>query len=110
MFKYFKGFEFTVKFGPEIDKPTFGDWLVNDYTGKFTISVNDNGDYTLRLAHKFTHDREHEKLFKDQSFAQTIEVNGNFKDFVSSESRIKETVHEQYRDKKKVITILPADV
>lgn len=110
LFKYFKGFEFTVKFGPEIDKPTFGDWLVNDYTGKFTISVNDNGDYTLRLAHKFTHDREHEKLFKDQSFAQTIEVNGNFKDFVSSESRIKETVHEQYRDKKKVITILPADV
>lgn len=107
LFMYFKGFELSVKFSPAMDKPTFGDWLVNDYTSKFYISVKDNGDYKLRLSHLFRHDTEHEIALKDQSFAQLIEIEGNFNDFTSNILQIKETVHEQYRDKKKVITILP---
>lgn len=106
LFTYFGSFTLSVKFNPDIDKPTFGDWLVNDYIGNFSISVTDTGDYKMTLFHKFKHDKDYEKLFKDQSFGKYTKIEGNLKDLVSKEKQTKETVHEQYR--KKVITILPA--
>ena len=107
LFKYFGGYFLNITFNPEKDKPTFGDWLVNDYTSNFMIFVDDNGNYKMSLTHTFVHDKENETMFKDQSFTEKVSISGNFKDFASTEPQTKETVHEQYR-KKKIITILPA--
>lgn len=104
MYQYFGGFELTVLFDPTQDLSTFGDWLVNDYTGTFKISVKDNGVYNMSLIHTFNHTTNAE----NKSFNETINETGNINSWRSKTLQIKETVHEQYRNKKKIITILPA--
>lgn len=109
LYLYFGEYKFEMICNPEIDMPSFGNSLVNDYVSKFSISVNTNGDYTLSLTHKFNHTTA-ESATKDQSFDFVYDDAGNFNDWISTEIQTKETVHEQYRKKKKVITILPAVV
>lgn len=117
LYQYFGECEFKITFDPEVDKSTFGNSLASDYTASFLINIKNDGSYDLKLTHKFNHYSSdenieriyaNERLKKDQSFDFVYTDSGNFNDWVSSDMQIKETVHEQYRNKKKVITILPS--
>ena len=46
----------------------------------------------------------HETQVRDKSFTEVIKESGNFKDWISTESQTKDSVHPQY-NKKKVIPI-----
>jgi hypothetical protein len=105
MWIYFNEFTFTIDFDPTKDKETFGDWLVHDYIATVFVKVSVSGDYTIYIKHKFKHTNEREMLVKDQSFSESFTKRGNIKDWTSKTSQVKETVHEQYRNKKKIIPI-----
>lgn len=113
---YFDDFEYSFECDPQSDLAIFGNTLVNDYSCKFTISKNKDGNYKLFLTHKFNHmalDKNSESIYEserkkeDKSFEKTYFDEGNFNDWISSEIQVKETIHEQYRNftKKKVIPI-----
>ena len=111
LYQYFGNYELTVEFDPKKDFDTFGSWLANDYTANFTISVSSNGNYNLVIDHKFKHQSldssksyTHETQVRDKSFTEVIKESGNFKDWISTESQTKDSVHPQY-NKKKVIPI-----
>ena len=117
LYQYFGEYSFELIYDPIKDKETFGTSLVNDYTAKFTIAVDANGEYSLELTHTFNHRSldptfvdhyNQERSIKDQSFGNfSLVETGNFKDWVSSQIQTKETVHEQYQKKsKKVIEIV----
>ena len=102
---YFGEFTLTLSFDKTKDKETFGDWLVHDYTADILVKINSDGNYVIHIKHEFKHTHEVEILIKDQSFNESFTERGNINDWVSSVSQVKETVHEQYRNKKKVISI-----
>jgi hypothetical protein len=99
MYLYFGEYNFDIAFDPDVDLPTFGDSLVNNYRGNMRIDVDPNGNYKLYIAHEFKCD---EKGF---DFAEEYTDSGNFKDWVTSQNQTKETIHEAYRKKSKVIPI-----
>ena len=105
MWIYFSKFTFTIKFDPKNDKETFGDWLVHDYTANVFVKVDNQGNYSIDIKHEFKHTHEEEILIKDQSFSESFTKRGNINDWISKENQVKETVHEQYRTKKKIIPI-----
>ena len=119
LYLYFGECDFEISFDPVADMATFGKSLTSDYTGRFNVSIKNDGSYSMTLTHKFNHystdnaiERilEGERKVKDQSFEFEYVDTGNFKDWIVPERQVKETVHEQYRNKKKIITILPAVV
>lgn len=113
----FGSFKITLNSDPTTDLDTFGISLVNNYKSKFVFEVDSEGNFKLELDHNFKHtglspDLESiyavERSIKDQSFDQKTKLSGNIKDWISSQSQIKETIHEQYRTKtKKVIPLIP---
>ena len=114
MYLYFGSCNLTIKFDPSIDLTTFGDWLTNDYTADFQITIKEDGSYSLSLVHELKHQAldkskieiyNNECRIKDKSFNETIVQSGNVKDWILAESQVKETVHEQYRNKRKIIPI-----
>jgi hypothetical protein len=119
LYQYFGEYSFELTYDPKIDKDTFGTSLVNDYTAKFKISVEANGNYSLELRHEFKHESldptfvvhySQERAVKDQSFGNfNLVETGNFKEWISNQIQIKETVHEQYRKKSKKVIELVVD-
>ena len=105
MWTYFNEFTFHIVFDPIKDKETFGDWLVHDYTANVFVKVDNQGNYSIDIKHEFKHTHEEEILIKDQSFSESFTKRGNINDWISKENQVKETVHEQYRTKKKIIPI-----
>lgn len=95
LYQYFGAYIFTIKFDPEDDKNTFGDWLVNDYTSSLFITISSAGMYTMSLNHTFNHPNDGEF-----SFNKVFVKHGDINDWVSKSNQVKETVHEQYRIKK----------
>lgn len=117
LYQYFGSYEFEMTCDPQVDLANFGNSLANDYTLSLKVVMSDNGDYTINIAHSLKHsstDENKERILAseraeiDQSFDVNYTDTGNVSDWVSTENQTKETVHEQYRKKKKVITILPA--
>jgi len=117
LYQYFGKYDFELEYEPIKDKNTFGTSLVNNYTARFKISVDDSGNYSLELTHDFKHESldptfidayKQECVIKDQSFADfKLVETGNLNDWISSQIQTKETIHEQYRKKsKKVIEIV----
>lgn len=99
MYLYFGEYNFDIAFDPTVDLPTFGDALVNDYRGNMRIDVDAEGNYKVHISHEFKCD---EKGF---NFSEEYSDLGNFKDWISSQNQTKDTVHEAYRKKSKVIPI-----
>jgi len=106
-------FEFTCD--QTIDKEQFGNFLSNMYDSKFIFDIDSEGYYNIQLNHTFTHDtldEEKKILYKierekeDKSFTMSYSDRGNINNWVSNKEQTKETVHEQYRDKKKIINIV----
>ncbi len=95
--------------------PIFGNTLVHNYNATFKFEVDEEGNYTLSLNHTFKHEAlsEHltpiiegeKKRIGDKSFDMSYTDSGNLHDWVVEEKQMKETVHLQYRNKKKVIPI-----
>lgn len=117
--QYFGSYKFTVKFDSETDRKTFGNILSHNYNSELTVEVDSEGNYNLKLKHVFVHEPyggidvtqiDLERRIQDRSFTQDYVDSGNLNDWVVSEKQTKETVHPQYRNKKKTITILPAVV
>jgi len=119
LYQYFGEYEFELNYNPNIDKDTFGISLVNIYTARFKISVSAGGNYSLKLTHDFEHKSldptfvdqyNQERSTKDQSFGNfNLVETGNFKEWISNQIQIKETVHEQYRKKSKKVIELVVD-
>lgn len=115
LYLYFGAYDFEFTFDHEIDKNTFGNSLASNYDSKFKISMSDTGDYTLSIEQTFKHRSDdpntdlilkQERERKDQSFIFNYHDSGNINDWVMAEKQTKETVHAQYRNKKKIIPIV----
>jgi radical SAM superfamily enzyme YgiQ (UPF0313 family) len=102
LYQYFGKYSFELMYDPTIDKDTFGGWLVHNYSSKFSIVVETDGAYNIKLSHTFIHDTP-DKERKDQSFTQIFEETGNINDWKTSTNQTKETVHLQYRKEKNKI-------
>jgi hypothetical protein len=83
-----------------------------DYNGNATFEVDDLGNYSFTLTHKFVHigmTPKVEEIYTwertggigDKSFKDEFSLNGNIYDWISSEYLVKETIHEVYRNKMK---------
>lgn len=106
-------FEFTCD--KDVDKEQFGNFLSNMYDSKFTFVIDSNGNYKIQLNHVFFHetsDVEKRPLYKiererkDQSFAMSYSDEGNINNWIANTIQSKETIHEQYRQKKKVFQLV----
>ena len=98
-----------------VDKEQFGNFLSNMYDCKLIFDIDETGEYTFTLEHTFQHDSpdaesavllQEERARLDQSFTMSYYDSGNIHNWVSPEKQTKETVHEQYRNKKKVFQII----
>lgn len=115
LYKIFNcGFELTVDFDPALDYKNFGAFIAVNYAAKIKIKVQDNGQYVISVDHELKHEtfNSHwEGTFKlerfsfDKSFSDLHVAHGNLKNLIVEESLVKETIHEQYRKKKNIITI-----
>ncbi len=115
LYNQFGAGTFELYYNPELDLPIFGNTLVHNYNATFKFEVDEEGNYTLSLNHTFKHEAlsEHltpiiegeKKRIGDKSFVMSYTDSGNLHDWVVEEKQMKETVHLQYRNKKKVIPI-----
>lgn len=114
MWKYFGASDISISADPLIDLPMFGDYLTHDYRATTLFTIDKNGKYLLKIDHAFKHEplqdekkaiyaKERERA--DMSFADTFTLRGNINDWVSDELQTGETIHLQYRNKKKIIPI-----
>lgn len=106
-------FEFTCD--QTVDKEQFGNFLSNMYDSKFILDLDSEGNYNITLDHTFTHDTvdvEKKELYQierareDKSFTMSYTDTGNIASWISETDQTKETVHEQYRNKKKIFKIV----
>lgn len=113
---HYGAFDFEIYCNMDEDKKQFGDFLTTMYYSKFKFSIDDSGNFTSYLEHNFNHDTvddskkkiyETERGKKDQSFNADIEFHGSINDWKSETIQVKETIHEQYREKKKIFKIVP---
>ena len=112
----FEACNFEIVFDPELDLSTFGSMLTNNYSAKFSFSIDKNGNYSYTGTHTFLHhaltsDKEFrfikETKKENKSFSFDFADAGNISEWKVSESQIDETIHENYRIKqKKTIPII----
>lgn len=115
LYKIFNcGFELTIKFDPAVDYKNFGAFIAVNYEAYIKIKVDDLGNYTISVAHELKHDTfnnhwvEQFKLERDQrdkSFSDLHIATGHIESLLTDHSMVGETIHEQYKSKKKVINI-----
>lgn len=118
LYKIFGGFEMTVTFNPEKDIISWGSVSTN-YMADVKFIINDDGDFKYQLSHEFKHfglTPKMEEIYKwerdnshgNMGFTNNFFVPGNIKQWYDKESLVKETIHEQYRNKsKKHIASIP---
>lgn len=110
--RYFGRVNFNYRFSPELDMSLFGDWLVRNYWADVQFNIDKGGNYTLIINHKLVHDNDADYLkdqyaaerdrLGDQSFEQRIERKGHISEWQTEELIIRETIHPQYRNLKKL--------
>lgn len=115
LYKIFNcGFELSIKFDPELDYKNFGAFIAVNYEAFIKIKVDDLGNYTISISHELKHEtfNKHwaqqfalERDQQDRSFSDLHISKGNLKDLLTEHSMVKETIHEQYKNKKKIINI-----
>lgn len=115
LYIHFGACVFNLTFRPTDDKNTFGTSLANNYYADIKFNVDNLGNYTLSINHKFQHtgltnDAEpiyaDERKINDKGFSMVYQDSGSINNWVSDTIQTKETIHEQYRNKpKKVIPI-----
>lgn len=102
---------------PNLDKRNFGEFLTRLYWCDVDATVDLEGNYTIHIKHKFNHadpagenanrrlslsgevDYAFERSREDMSFDQDIVLTGNFKNWISDQIQVSESVHPQYRKK-----------
>lgn len=112
LYKYFNRLSFTYKFGPDLDLSLFGDWLVRNYWADVSFNVDKGGNYKLVIDHKLVHDTGEDYLksqyqeeinrLGDQSFNERLEKTGHISEWQTLEPIVRETIHPQYRNLKKL--------
>lgn len=114
MWQYFGAGFISVKSDPKIDLPMFGDFLTHNYTAQAKFTIDGNGKYWLEIDHTFkheplqeekTHIYETERARQDMSFTGKFSMRGDIRDWITEEQQAGETIHLQYRNKKKIIPI-----
>ena len=104
----------TLQFDPVDDLENFGSFIATDYAAFVEMSVTTSGDYTIRVAHELKHKSvnsdwvemiNREKTVKDRSFKAVSVQTGNFNDMIVNYNVIGETVHKQYINKSKPISL-----
>jgi hypothetical protein len=78
------------------------------------MKVTDTGDYTISIDHALKHETfnkqwetqfELERSSFNKTFSNLHISKGNLKDLISDAVIVKETVHDQYKNKRKIISI-----
>jgi hypothetical protein len=110
-FRYFGAFKFTLECDPTRDYEAFSGYIARPYTSQINFNIDINGNYNLiiehSLDHKITNDSHIAGLVlkelkqQDLSFNKKYIDSGNINEWVSITSQVKETIHEQYRNKSK---------
>lgn len=121
LYELYGELEWTFHCDPELDKKNFGDFLARLYWCDIFAKVDNDGNYIMRIQHRLDHkdpagefvdrrlslsgevDYPAERRRKDMSFEQEITLMGNFKDWISNEIQVSESVHPQYRRKSWVL-------
>lgn len=115
LYKIFRGFKLKVIFDPNKDITSWGSISVN-YEAVVEFDVDNFGNYTYNIRHQLKHfgmtpkiesvyKWERENTHGDMSFSDTFSFSGNIKDWETNEDYVEETIHEQYRNKSKKISI-----
>jgi hypothetical protein len=102
IYKYFGAFSINLKSDPGSDKAVFGKFIAANYVSKVFFEVNDNGDYTFKINHEFSHsspdDVEREEKYKkeretrDMSFSKERSEHGNIQSWISTVSQVKSSI------------------
>jgi hypothetical protein len=102
IYKYFGAFSINLKSDPGSDKAVFGKFIAANYVSEVFFEVNDNGDYTFKINHEFSHsspdDVEREEKYKkeretrDMSFSKERSEHGNIQSWISTVSQVKSSI------------------
>lgn len=108
LYEVFGGFKLRVIFNPKKDMMSWG-YLACNYKAELNFEVNDKGNYSCSISHRFTHrgqtmDKLKEYVYErgklgDMSFKGDFNLRGNLNDWKSADNMVKETIHEVYRIK-----------
>jgi hypothetical protein len=115
LFRIFKGFKINIIFDPEKDITSWGSISVN-YIANISFEIDDMGNYQYDINHEMKHygmtpkieetyKWERQNSHGDMSFKDTFNNNGNIYKWLTKDSLVKETIHEQFRSKSKKISI-----
>jgi len=115
LFRIFKGFKINITFDPEKDITSWGSISVN-YIANISFEIDDMGNYQYNISHEMKHygmtpkieetyKWERQNSHGDMSFKDTFNNNGNIYKWLTKDSLVKETIHEQFRSKSKKISI-----
>ena len=108
------GYSLKIKFDPVTDYKNFGAFIAVNYNAEINIEVDDSGNYKISVDHELKHETfnshwagqfELERRTYNMSFNELNTKTGNLSDLITNKIMIEETIHEQYRNKKKVIEI-----
>ena len=115
LYKIFNcGFELSIKFDPKVDYKNFGAFIATNYEATIKMKVTDTGDYTISIDHALKHETfnkqwetqfELERSSFNKTFSNLHISKGNLKELISDAVIVKETVHDQYKNKRKIISI-----
>lgn len=114
MWKHFGPTSLSIVSDPSIDLPMFGDFLTHDYKGTASFTIDRNGKYLLEIKHTFNHvplqdEKAHiyqkERERANMSFTDKFSMQGNISEWQAETPQTGETIHLQYRNKKKIIPI-----
>ena len=115
LFKIFKGFKIKLIFDPNKDIVSWGSISVN-YESLVTFSIDNLGNYEYSISHTLKHygmtpkvesiyEWERKNSHGDMGFSDTFNLTGNINNWITNENYVEETIHEQYRNKNKKISI-----
>jgi radical SAM superfamily enzyme YgiQ (UPF0313 family) len=115
IYQIFKcGFKLKIKFDPIVDYRNFGAFIAVNYNAEINIEVDDSGNYKISVDHELKHETfnshwagqfDLERSTYNMSFNELNTKTGNLSDLIIDKIMVEETIHEQYRNKKKVIEI-----
>ena len=115
----FGEYEMEMIFDPSKDYLSWGN-IATNYTANVFFKITEDGDYTYNISHELKHvgmtpkteevyKWERENTHKNMDFNNNFAKTGNVSNWLTKESMVKETIHDQYRDKSKIniFTIQP---
>lgn len=95
IFLYFGKFNLTIICDPDIDKKTFGDFIARNYKSTISICAETDGNYVMKVDHTFIHETYNQRYLADMSFSEQYIDEGNFNQWATLDSQVKDSIHRR---------------